>query len=76
MGETSCSLSLHAKEKIPYESHSHLGMDHGINYRTENFADAALKLTGGKGVDILMDVRPSAFPVVSEHVRQIDTHPW
>lgn len=32
-----------------------LGMDHGINYRTENFADAALKLTGGKGVDIILD---------------------
>jgi len=32
-----------------------LGMDHGINYRTENFADAALKLTDGKGVDIILD---------------------
>lgn len=32
-----------------------LGMDVGINYRSENFADAALKLTDGKGVDIILD---------------------
>src|SRR5262245_48562366 len=28
-----------------------LGMEVGINYRTENFADTALKITDGKGVD-------------------------
>jgi NADPH2:quinone reductase len=32
-----------------------LGMDHGINYREENFADAVLKLTDGKGVNIIID---------------------
>ena len=32
-----------------------LGMDHGINYRAENFADSVLKLTSGKGVDIIVD---------------------
>lgn len=32
-----------------------LGIDHGINYRNENFADAVLKLTDGKGVDIVID---------------------
>jgi NADPH2:quinone reductase len=32
-----------------------VGMDHGINYRDENFADAVLKLTDGKGVNIIID---------------------
>lgn len=32
-----------------------LGMDHGVNYHDENFADAALKLTDGKGVNIIID---------------------
>lgn len=32
-----------------------LGMDHAINYRAENFADSVLKLTSGKGVDIIVD---------------------
>ena len=32
-----------------------VGMDHGINYRTENFANAVLKLTNGNGVDVIID---------------------
>jgi NADPH:quinone reductase len=32
-----------------------LGMDLGINYHTENFADAVLAATGGKGADIIID---------------------
>jgi NADPH2:quinone reductase len=32
-----------------------IGIDHGVNYREENFADAVLKLTDGKGVDIVID---------------------
>ena len=32
-----------------------IGIDHGVNYREENFADAILKLTDGKGVDIVID---------------------
>jgi NADPH2:quinone reductase len=32
-----------------------LGMDIGVNYRTENFADAVLKVTDGKGVNIILD---------------------
>src|SRR5215470_2562105 len=32
-----------------------IGIDHGVNYREENFADAVLKLTDGKGVDIIID---------------------
>jgi len=32
-----------------------LGMDLGINYRTENFADAVLAATGGTGADIIID---------------------
>jgi NADPH2:quinone reductase len=32
-----------------------LGMDLGINYRTEKFADAVLTATNGAGVDIIID---------------------
>jgi len=32
-----------------------LGLDHGINYRDVNFADAARELTGGRGVDLVVD---------------------
>jgi len=32
-----------------------LGMDVGINYRTENFADAVLAATGGAGTDVIID---------------------
>jgi NADPH:quinone reductase len=31
------------------------GMDHGINYREVDFADAARELTGGSGVDLVVD---------------------
>jgi len=31
------------------------GLDHGINYRTTNFADEARRLTGGRGVDLVVD---------------------
>ncbi len=33
-----------------------LGMDVGINYRTQDFADEVLKATGGRGVDVVLDV--------------------
>ena len=32
-----------------------LGLDHGINYATENFVDAVTKLTAPHGVDIVID---------------------
>jgi NADPH2:quinone reductase len=31
------------------------GLDHGINYRAVDFADAARELTGGRGVDLVVD---------------------
>jgi NADPH2:quinone reductase len=33
-----------------------LGADHAINYKTENFKDAVLKLTDNKGVDVILDM--------------------
>ncbi|KQT10429.1 NAD(P)H-quinone oxidoreductase [Ramlibacter sp. Leaf400] len=33
-----------------------LGADHAINYRTHDFAEEAKKLTGGKGVDVVLDM--------------------
>jgi NADPH2:quinone reductase len=31
------------------------GLDHGINYKTTNFAEEARRITGGKGVDLVVD---------------------
>ena len=33
-----------------------IGADHCINYKEENFVDAVLALTGGKGVNVVFDV--------------------
>ena len=33
-----------------------LGADHAINYRTQDFADVARQLTGGRGVDVILDM--------------------
>jgi NADPH2:quinone reductase len=33
-----------------------LGADHAINYRTSDFVEEAKKLTGGKGVDVILDM--------------------
>ena len=38
------------------------GMDNGINYREVDFADAARKLTGGRGVDLVVDSVGSTLP--------------
>jgi NADPH2:quinone reductase len=38
------------------------GMDHGINYRDVDFADAARELTGGRGVDLVVDPVGSTLP--------------
>jgi NADPH:quinone reductase len=42
-----------------------LGADYGINYATRNIRDEALKITGGKGVDVLYDniANPSVLPL-------------
>ena len=36
------------------------GCDHGIDYRTTDIAEAAKKLTGGKGVDLVLDMAGGA----------------
>jgi NADPH:quinone reductase len=33
-----------------------LGADHAINYKTQDFAEEAKKLTDGKGVDVILDM--------------------
>lgn len=33
-----------------------LGADHAINYRSQDFAAEALRLTGGRGVDVVLDM--------------------
>jgi NADPH:quinone reductase len=38
-----------------------LGADHAINYKTQDFAEEAKKLTGGKGVDVILDMVAGAY---------------
>jgi len=38
------------------------GVDHAIDYRNEDFAEVAMRITGGVGLDVIMDaVGPSSF---------------
>lgn len=38
-----------------------LGADHAINYRTQDFAEEAKKLTGGRGVDVVLDMVAGSY---------------
>ncbi|KWT88158.1 MULTISPECIES: NAD(P)H-quinone oxidoreductase [unclassified Variovorax] len=38
-----------------------LGADHAINYKTSDFAEEAKRLTGGKGVDVILDMVAGAY---------------
>jgi len=54
-----------------------LGADHGINYKTQDIRDEVLKITGGKGVDVLYDnianpeVLPKAFRAIGMNGRLV-----
>jgi NADPH:quinone reductase len=54
-----------------------LGADHGINYNTHNLHDEIMKITAGKGVDVLYDnianpaVLPGAFLAIGMHGRLV-----
>jgi NADPH:quinone reductase-like Zn-dependent oxidoreductase len=54
-----------------------LGADHGINYRTHDIRDEVLRLTGGRGVDVLYDnianpeVLPKAFKAIGRGGRLV-----
>ena len=38
-----------------------LGADHAINYKTQDFAEEVKKLTGGKGVDVILDMVAGSY---------------
>lgn len=38
-----------------------LGADHAINYKTSDFSEQAKKLTGGKGVDVILDMVAGSY---------------
>jgi NADPH2:quinone reductase len=38
-----------------------LGADHAINYKSQDFSEEAKKLTGGKGVDVILDMVAGAY---------------
>ena len=54
-----------------------LGADHGVNYNTHNLRDEVLRITGGKGVDVVYDnianpqVLPLAFRAIGMHGRMV-----
>ncbi len=54
-----------------------LGADFGINYNTHNLRDEIMKITGGKGVDVLYDnianpaVLPTAFHAIGMNGRLV-----
>ena len=54
-----------------------LGADHGINYNTQDLRDEMMKITGGKGVNVLYDnianpaVLPDAFHAIGMHGRLV-----
>jgi NADPH:quinone reductase len=47
-----------------------LGADHGINYNTHNIRDEVMRITGGKGVDVLYDniANPKVLPIAFEAI--------
>jgi NADPH:quinone reductase-like Zn-dependent oxidoreductase len=47
-----------------------LGADHGVNYTTQNIRDEVLRLTGGKGVDVIYDniANPKVLPLAFEAI--------
>lgn len=47
------------KEKI--DAAMALGADAGINYKTQDFAEEVLKLTGGRGVDVVEDFLGASY---------------
>ena len=48
-----------SKEKI--DGAMALGADAGINYKTQDFAEGVLKLTGGRGVDVVEDFLGASY---------------
>jgi NADPH2:quinone reductase len=54
-----------------------LGADHGVNHSTHNLLDEVMKITGGKGVDVVYDnianpaVLPLAFRAIGMHGRLV-----
>ncbi len=46
-----------------------LGADAGINYRTEDFAERVKELTGGKGVDVVLDMVGASY--FSKNIRSL-----
>jgi NADPH2:quinone reductase len=38
-----------------------LGADHAINYKTQDFAEEAKRITGGKGVDVILDMVAGSY---------------
>lgn len=45
-----------AGSAVKLERAQALGMDIGVNYREEDFADVVKRATGGRGVDVIVDV--------------------
>lgn len=44
-----------SQEKIDFLLQMPNGATHGVNYKTQDFSEEVAKITGGKGVDVVID---------------------
>jgi NADPH:quinone reductase-like Zn-dependent oxidoreductase len=49
-----------------------LGAEAGINYKTEDFAARVLELTGGRGVDIILDCVGGSYALKNIEALAVD----
>ena len=59
MGATQVIGTAGSDEKL--DRAAALGLDVGVNYREEDFAEAVLEATGGAGVDVVLDVIGASY---------------
>ncbi|HWB70656.1 MAG TPA: NAD(P)H-quinone oxidoreductase [Egibacteraceae bacterium] len=51
-----CRVLVTAGSQAKLEACARLGADAGVNYRQEDFVERARELTGGRGVDVVLDI--------------------
>ncbi|KAI0682803.1 quinone oxidoreductase [Cytidiella melzeri] len=54
-GANTITATTSSKEKIDFLLNMPSGATHGVNYRTQDFAQEVKKVTNGKGVDVIID---------------------
>ncbi|KAJ3531794.1 hypothetical protein NM688_g7523 [Phlebia brevispora] len=54
-GANTITATTSSKEKIDFVLQMPNGATHGVNYKTQDFSEEVKKITGGKGVDVVID---------------------